>query len=106
MLKRDYVEVYLGLDFLGPWMARLRDDDPSQRPTAAQALAEFQVLVSALPEEKLKARLIGRDEWPLGRRLLIIAISLWVMAHGTFLWWNWDRLNIPIAESVLEEFLS
>ncbi|KAJ7499187.1 hypothetical protein FB451DRAFT_1204562 [Mycena latifolia] len=104
MLKRDYTEVYLGLDFLYPWMARLRDDDPTKRPTAPEALAELQMLVSALPEEKLRARLIGRDEWPLGRRILFISIFLWILANATFLWWNWDRFNIPILEMELEQY--
>ncbi|KAJ7086620.1 hypothetical protein C8R44DRAFT_650599, partial [Mycena epipterygia] len=102
MLKRDYTEVYLGLDFLDPWMARLRDDDPTKRPTAAEALTEFQALVSSLPEEKLRARLVGRNEWPFGRRVIVIVIFLWMLANGTFLWWNWDRLNVPITAIVVE----
>ncbi|KAJ7117342.1 hypothetical protein C8R43DRAFT_104212 [Mycena crocata] len=102
MLKRDYVEIYLGLDFLDPWLARLRDDDPAKRPTAPEALAGLQVLVSALPEEKLKARLIMRGEWPFGRRIIVVAIFLWILGNGTFLWWNWDRFNVPIAGVMVE----
>ncbi|KAJ7276137.1 hypothetical protein B0H12DRAFT_1083760 [Mycena haematopus] len=81
MLKRDYVEVYLGLDFLESWMLRLRDDDPAKRPTAKEALEEFQALVSTLPEDKLKSRLIGRGDWPLGRRIVIIVVCLWMFGN-------------------------
>ncbi|KAF7353021.1 NADH-cytochrome B5 reductase [Mycena venus] len=97
MLKRDYTEAYLGLDFLGPWMARLRDDNPTKRPTAEEALAAFQALVSTLPEDKLKARLIARGEWPFGRRIIFILVGLWMFGNGMFLWWNWDRFNVPIV---------
>ncbi|KAJ7937324.1 hypothetical protein B0H13DRAFT_1945357 [Mycena leptocephala] len=100
MLKRDYTDAYHGLDFLDPWMARLRDDDPAKRPTANEVLAEFQVLVSTLPEDKLKARLIGRSEWPWGRRILIVAILLWIVGNSTFVWWNWDRLYAPVVVEV------
>ncbi|KAJ7095127.1 hypothetical protein B0H15DRAFT_775593 [Mycena belliarum] len=98
MLKRDYTEVYLGLDFLYPWMSRLRDDDPTKRPTSPEALAEFQMLVSALPEEKLRARLIGRNEWPNGQRILFVVIFVWLTVNGTLLWWNWDRFQLPLTE--------
>ncbi|KAF7355082.1 NADH-cytochrome B5 reductase [Mycena sanguinolenta] len=91
MLKRDYLEVYLGLDFLDPWMARLRDDDPAKRPTAEEALAEFRALVSTLPEDKLKARVAGRTDWPFGRRVMIVLVCLWMFLNGLFLWWNWHR---------------
>ncbi|KAJ7507490.1 hypothetical protein B0H11DRAFT_1967338 [Mycena galericulata] len=99
MLKRDYTEIYLGLDFLNPWMARLRDDDPSRRPTAPEALAEFQALVATLPEEKLKARLLTRGDWPFGRRIIWVAIFLWLLGNGTLLWWNWDRFTL-VPETV------
>jgi len=95
MLKRDYVDVYRGLDLLEPWMARLRDDDPTKRPTATEALIQFQKLVSTLPEEQLKTRLVGRDEWPYGFRIIGFILFLWVVANGIFLWWNWDRFNVP-----------
>lgn len=99
MLKRDYTEVYYGLEFLEPWVARLRDDDPKQRPTAAEALTEFQDLIAKLPEEKLKARLLGRAEWPYGYRIIWVGISLWILANGVLLWWNWDRFNVAIPVS-------
>ncbi|KAJ6569703.1 hypothetical protein B0H10DRAFT_1928393 [Mycena sp. CBHHK59/15] len=100
MLKRDYMEVYLGLEFLDPYIARLRDDDPTRRPTASAALAEFQAVVSALPEVKLNARLIGRDEWPMAGRIIGIFLLLWLVGNGTFLWWNWDRFNKPLPEGM------
>ncbi|KAJ7047632.1 hypothetical protein C8F04DRAFT_15324 [Mycena alexandri] len=96
MLKRDYIEAYFGLEFLDPLMVRLRADDPSTRPTATEALADFQVLVSALPEEKLRAQLIGRGEWPLGRRIVIFLICLWLVGNAVFLWYHWDRFKVPI----------
>ncbi|KAJ7774261.1 hypothetical protein DFH07DRAFT_912781 [Mycena maculata] len=100
MLKRDYTEVYLGLDFLDPWIARLRDDDPTKRPTAADALAELQVQVVALPEEKLNARLLSRTDWPFGRRIIYIILLLWVVGNGTLLWWNWDRFIFTVPATV------
>jgi len=105
MLKRDYTEAYLGLEFLDPWMARLRDDDPRKRPTASEALAEFQDLVAKLPEEKLKARLLGRTEWPYGNRIIYVAIFLWILGNGVLLWWNWDRLNVAIPETVTNPYI-
>ncbi|KAJ7179379.1 hypothetical protein C8R46DRAFT_886815 [Mycena filopes] len=96
MLKRDYIEAYVGLDFLNPLMTRLRDDDPNKRPTANEALADFQVLVSALPEDKLRSRLVGRGEWPLGRRVVIFFICFWLVGNFIFLWHNWDRFKVPI----------
>ncbi|KAJ6539066.1 hypothetical protein B0H19DRAFT_1176951 [Mycena capillaripes] len=106
MLKRDYTEVYLGLDFLDPWMARLRDDDPSNRPKADQALAEFQALVSGLPEDKLKARLVGRGEWPFGRRVIIIILLFWLVGNGIFVWRNWDKFNVPVVLEAAPEPLT
>ncbi|KAJ7688469.1 hypothetical protein B0H17DRAFT_1068860 [Mycena rosella] len=103
MLKRDYTEVYVGLVFLEPWMARLRDDDPAKRPTAPEALAGFQMLVSTLPEEKLRARLLGRNEWPYGRRILMVAMFLWIVGNASFLWWNWDRFDMSISQTLVEQ---
>ncbi|KAJ7293973.1 hypothetical protein C8J57DRAFT_1162890 [Mycena rebaudengoi] len=95
MLNRDYMQVFLGLEFLQPYIARLRDDDPTLRPSAPEALAEFKSIVSMLPEEKMNARLVGRDEWPIGRRILIALAVLWVLGNGMFLWSNWDRMFEP-----------
>ncbi|KAK7061494.1 NADH-cytochrome B5 reductase [Favolaschia claudopus] len=100
MLKRDYIEIYRGLDFLEPWMARLRDDDPAKRPTANQALNELRALTSMLPEDKLKGRLFVRGEWPCGRRILIIIGCLWFIGNVLLVWWNWERLNVPLVMEV------
>ncbi|KAJ6510085.1 hypothetical protein C8R47DRAFT_781368 [Mycena vitilis] len=101
MLKRDYTEVYLGLDFLEPWMARLRNDDPDKRPTANEALTDLQMLVSALSEDKLTARLVGRNEWPVGRRVLMVVIFIWVVGNCAVLWWNWDKFLVPVQRPEL-----
>ncbi|CAK5262966.1 unnamed protein product [Mycena citricolor] len=97
MLTRDYTQVYAELEFLEPWIARLRDDDPTKRPTAPETLAYFQNLVASLPEEKLKAQVYGRNEWPNGRRFMTYAVIIWFFANAVFLWWNWKRLTTPIV---------
>ncbi|CAK5275760.1 unnamed protein product [Mycena citricolor] len=97
MLTRDYTQVYAELEFLEPWIARLRDDDPTKRPTAPETLAYFQNLVASLPEEKLKAQVYGRNEWPNGRRFMTYAVIIWFLANAVFLWWNWKRLTTPIV---------
>ncbi|KAJ7068030.1 hypothetical protein C8F01DRAFT_587278 [Mycena amicta] len=93
MLKRDYIEVYIGLDFLEPWLSRLRHDEPTKRPTATEAIAEFQQLVSTLPEVKLKSRLYKHGEWPNYGRITAFAVFIWLMANVLFLWYNWEHLN-------------
>ncbi|KAF7331847.1 NADH-cytochrome B5 reductase [Mycena kentingensis (nom. inval.)] len=78
-LKRDYLEVYDGLKFLDPWLVRLRADEPAKRPKIDDAMEHFQRLVAALPVEELQKTLIKHGEW-----------------RCFFLWWNWEKLNIPI----------
>ncbi|KAJ7287056.1 hypothetical protein C8J57DRAFT_1116770 [Mycena rebaudengoi] len=95
MLNRDYMQVFLGLEFLQPYIARLRDDDPTLRPSAPEALAEFQSIASTLPEVKMNMRLVRRDEWPIGRRILVALAVLWVIGNGMFLWLNRDRIYNP-----------
>ncbi|KAJ7638558.1 hypothetical protein FB45DRAFT_1023336 [Roridomyces roridus] len=97
MLKRDYTELFHGLEFLEPWVARLRDDDPKKRPTAPEALEQFQDLISTIPEQKLKARLMGHGDWPYGYRMIWVGVLFWLFANGMLLWWNWDRFNVAVS---------
>ncbi|KAF7301505.1 NADH-cytochrome B5 reductase [Mycena indigotica] len=97
MLTRDYVGLYRGLEFIEPWISRLRQDNPTDRPTATEALAEFQRVTRELSEEKLQSRLYKQGEWPNLARNTTIVLLVWFTLNGVFFWYNWDRLHAPLA---------
>nr|GAT53903.1 NADH-cytochrome B5 reductase [Mycena chlorophos] len=82
MLNRDYLALYKGAQFLVPWVARLRHDDPTQRPTATQALAELQHLTSSLSEEKLSSRIYKHGDWPYLARNTAFVLLVWFILNG------------------------
>ncbi|KAJ6594737.1 kinase-like domain-containing protein [Mycena capillaripes] len=53
MLRKDFLMNYTGLDFVIPFVRKLRRHDPTHRPDAVEALALFQRLVSKMSEEQL-----------------------------------------------------
>ncbi|KAJ7860493.1 hypothetical protein B0H13DRAFT_1726579 [Mycena leptocephala] len=53
MLRTEFVVKYDGLEFLIPFIRKLRRHDPAKRPDAAQALALFHDQVSKLSAKKL-----------------------------------------------------
>ncbi|KAJ7139605.1 kinase-like domain-containing protein [Mycena epipterygia] len=53
MLRTDFLLFYTGLDFIIPFVKKLRRRNPARRPDAVQALALFQCLVSRMKEREL-----------------------------------------------------
>ena len=63
------MQQYDGFEFLYPVLADMMQVDPSHRPTARTLFRRFLNVRDALPESKLRARLIHRDGEPLLRRV-------------------------------------
>ncbi|KAF7313588.1 NADH-cytochrome B5 reductase [Mycena chlorophos] len=97
MLNRDYLALYKGAQFLVPWVAKLRHDDPTQRPTATQALAELQHLTSSLSEEKLSSRIYKHGDWPYLARNTAFVLLVWFILNGFFFYYQWDRLRMTVT---------
>ncbi|KAJ6569293.1 hypothetical protein B0H19DRAFT_937864 [Mycena capillaripes] len=57
MLWSDFLLEYTGLDFGTSFLEKLRQDDPSQRPDAQEALRQFRRLVSGMTKDALATRL-------------------------------------------------
>ncbi|KAF7352406.1 hypothetical protein MVEN_01205000 [Mycena venus] len=53
MLRFEFLEHYLGLDFVIPFMKELRRHSPANRPDAAMALGLFRQLVSRMSDKDL-----------------------------------------------------
>ncbi|KAJ7504969.1 hypothetical protein B0H11DRAFT_1980043 [Mycena galericulata] len=53
MLRTEFLMEYVGLDFLIPFIQKLRRHDPAQRPDAPKALSLFQHQISKLSENAL-----------------------------------------------------
>ncbi|KAJ7487217.1 hypothetical protein B0H11DRAFT_1721285 [Mycena galericulata] len=55
MLRRELHQQHTGLDFIVPFVRKLRRHNPSQRPDAVKALAKFRHLVSGMSRKALAA---------------------------------------------------
>lgn len=50
------------MTFLEPLIARMVQDDPSQRPSMAEVVASFKEILSKLSSRQLRARLVDRQD--------------------------------------------
>ncbi|KAJ7471941.1 kinase-like domain-containing protein, partial [Mycena latifolia] len=55
MLRREFLWQHTGLDFIIPFVRRLRRHNPARRPDAVKALAQFRRLVSGMSKKALAA---------------------------------------------------
>ncbi|KZT41065.1 kinase-like protein [Sistotremastrum suecicum HHB10207 ss-3] len=67
MFLTDLVKVYHDIDVVVPLVTIMRDDDPSKRPTAAQALRTLRSIIRAQRADVLSAFI--RPQSPLGQRV-------------------------------------
>ncbi|TRM69713.1 kinase-like domain-containing protein [Schizophyllum amplum] len=77
-LKKDFIGEYSGLEFIQPLVDRLREDDPTKRPTAEEALDIFEHLVDSLPDKKTH-KLRRRDDCPALQYFFIFFIAAWLI---------------------------
>lgn len=57
-----FIQKYTGLDFLAPLVTLMVQEEPSARPTVAEAFTHFNGLLQAVPSGRLRARLVPRGE--------------------------------------------
>ncbi|KAF7345713.1 Kinase-like protein [Mycena venus] len=75
MLRSSFLLNYTGLDFVVPFVRKLRRDDPDRRPDAAQALAMFQRVVCKMNERELE-RPLEECFWDKQRRAVLFLKGL------------------------------
>lgn len=59
------VSGYQGLEFMRPFFAEMRHEDPSKRPTMPEVVVKFEKLVSGLGQRKLRMPVIPKEDFAL-----------------------------------------
>ncbi|KAJ6579204.1 kinase-like domain-containing protein [Mycena vulgaris] len=77
MLRSEFLLKYIGLDFIVPFVRKLRRRNPNQRPDAEEALALFQSLISKMSERELDEPLL-ESFWDAERRMVLFVKGLGV----------------------------
>ncbi|KAJ6579219.1 hypothetical protein DFH09DRAFT_913548 [Mycena vulgaris] len=72
MLRSEFLHFYAGLDFVIPFVRKLRRDNPQRRPDAAVALALFQRLVSKMSQKALETYITIRVPGKQRRAILFL----------------------------------
>ncbi|KAJ7750732.1 kinase-like domain-containing protein [Mycena maculata] len=75
MLRSDFLLTYTGLDFIVPFVKKLRHRNPQRRPDAVEALAVFRTLVSKMSQRKL-AEPLEHSFWDKERRAVLFLKGL------------------------------
>ncbi|KAJ7919618.1 kinase-like domain-containing protein [Mycena leptocephala] len=75
MLRSDFLVEYVGLDFLIPFVQKLRRCKPAERPDAKEALALFQRHISKLAAEDLKKLIINVNSKEQRKRRAMLFIK-------------------------------
>ncbi|TFK92735.1 hypothetical protein K466DRAFT_581647 [Polyporus arcularius HHB13444] len=66
MIREDFMQECLSLDFMRPLVEQMTRVEPSDRPTIEEAMQQFEQLLGSLSYWKLRSRYVYRDE-VLGR---------------------------------------
>jgi len=75
MLKREFQDPFSNLDFFRPLITEMTQPDPSSRPDAEQALAQWQEIRKSISTLQREWRPRPREEHPIGA-FVLDAISL------------------------------
>ncbi|EMD33669.1 hypothetical protein CERSUDRAFT_159918 [Gelatoporia subvermispora B] len=72
---------YLGLDFIAPLIADMRDEDPQKRPLMSEVVQRFSDISSSLSIKTLRHRLIHAEEDAVSRFIWNCQQSLFSLAY-------------------------
>ncbi|KAJ7276079.1 hypothetical protein B0H12DRAFT_1198951 [Mycena haematopus] len=71
LIRRHFLDVRLGFEFMRPLVDDMVQDRPTKRPTIDEVVARFAEIQKGLSPWKLRSRVLGKQEYPyLPRRLV------------------------------------
>ncbi|KAL4073734.1 hypothetical protein J3A83DRAFT_4230974 [Scleroderma citrinum] len=72
-IRKDFVEPNHGLQFMGPIIADMVQEDPSKRPTIDEVVTRFEIIRKSLGPWKLRSRLADKQENMLENAILTVS---------------------------------
>jgi len=67
LIREEYLQIYLGLDFMDALVADMTQVDPAGRPTMLEVVTRFEQICHSLSSRSLRRRLVNRDEGAISR---------------------------------------
>ncbi|CDO69426.1 hypothetical protein BN946_scf184791.g21 [Trametes cinnabarina] len=78
---KEFMKKYKNTDFLVSLIERMKRERPEQRPTAEQALQEWQKIRATLKDPQLRWRLVSQSEQPIERVVNDTVAVAWEGLH-------------------------